>query len=122
MNFEKGFVFKYGWNKHEEVFILGQRYEIIINLHAYYEKDGVTGKQKDAYLNFEEQKTQMLSKIEDALNKFCNNAKERFTPTMLLISRDGEIALLFDDDDNPDDGIAVTIIPEIKIYSQDEYL
>ena len=60
--------------------------------------------------------------IEKLLKEYSNSVELRFIPKTLLIDRDGSYALLFDDNDNPDDGIAVCLAPEEKIISQDEYL
>ena len=50
------------------------------------------------------------------------HAESRFTPTALHFDREGGCALLCDDEEDADDGIAVCIIPEKCVVSQDDYL
>jgi hypothetical protein len=41
---------------------------------------------------------------------------------MLTIKRDGECALLLDDTEDEDNGMAVVLLPEEEAMTQDEYL
>jgi hypothetical protein len=43
-------------------------------------------------------------------------------PTQLLVSKDGECAVMFDQETDPDNGLAVVIYPTEAIMTQDEYL
>ena len=62
-----------------------------------------------------------MKEAENLLIKFSNNkASERFTPTMLLIERKGDYALLFDDNKDPDEGVAVCLSQ--KVVLQSDYL
>ena len=49
-------------------------------------------------------------------------ASDRFIPKTLLVNRDGSIAIMCDDEDEPDEGIAICLMPEMQIMSQDDYL
>ncbi|WP_272912582.1 hypothetical protein [Streptococcus marimammalium] len=40
----------------------------------------------------------------------------------MMIDKEGELALLFDDKEDSDEGIAVQIIPELLISDQSNYL
>ena len=60
--------------------------------------------------------------VEKMLKEYSDFAQEQFIPRTLLMNRDGSYALLFDDRDNEDEGIAVCLAPEEKIVSQDDYL
>ena len=41
---------------------------------------------------------------------------------MLLFERDGSYAILFDDKNDEDNGIAVCLVPSERVLTQDEYL
>ena len=47
---------------------------------------------------------------------------ERFVPRTMLFKKDGDVALLCDDNDDSDGGIAVCVKPSLEIKLQDDYL
>jgi hypothetical protein len=114
--------FTVGWKMSKSIVLFGHSYTVTVKLQAYFEEDGITKEQENAYINFINTEEIKMDCIEKLLKEYSNSAELRFIPKTLLIDRDGSYALLFDDNDNPDDGIAVCLVPEEKIISQDEYL
>ena len=100
----------------------GTNYNIVVKAKAYFEKDGITREQEIAFSKFKKEKTENLNNAEILLNKFSNKAATRFIPKTLLFERDGGYALLLDDNEDEDGGIAVRFAPQMEILSQDEYL
>ena len=48
--------------------------------------------------------------------------ESKFGELELYIERTGELAFLFDDSENPDEGIVVQLLPKVLITSQSVYL
>ncbi len=116
------FKFDTGWKKEIELVIFDKTYKVIVKAKAYFEKDGVTNAQEEAYNTFNENKNYKIQLTEKLLNEYAENPVERFVPRTFLIDRDGSCAILFDDKDNIDDGIAVCLSPKEIILMQDDYL
>lgn len=114
--------FSVGWKTKKNIVLFGQCYEVTVKIQAYFVEDGITKEQENAYTDFIESEEAKVNSIEKMLKAYSDCAEEQFIPKILLINRDGSYALLFDDDKNPDDGIAVCLAPEEKILFQDEYL
>ena len=114
--------FTVGWKTNKSIVLFGHSYVVTVKIQAYLEEDGITKEQENAYINFLNTEEIKMSCIERLLKEYSASAELRFIPQTLLIDRDGAYALLFDDEDNPDDGIAVCLEPEEKIMSQDDYL
>ena len=114
--------FTVGWKTNKSIVLFGHSYVVTVKIQAYLEEDGITKEQENAYINFLNTEEIKMNCIERLLKQYSASAELRFIPKTLLIDRDGAYALLFDDEDNPDDGIAVCLEPEEKIMSQDDYL
>lgn len=115
--------FSTGWKTHTDITLFGKEYDVVVKARAYFEKEDVTVQQETAYVNFKNNKTAYLRMIEDLLKNYAGeNATGRFKVRRLLFNRDGSYALLLDDMEDEDGGIAVCIKPQMKIVSQDEYL
>jgi hypothetical protein len=115
--------FNIGWKTKANITLFGNSYDIVIKAKAYFEKDGVTTEQENAYRDFISNKPQRLAAIEKSLNDFSNDgASKRFVPRTLLFQRDGSYALLLDDKEDEDDGVAVCFTLKVEVISQDEYL
>ena len=110
------------WKTNKSIVLFGHSYVVTVKIQAYLEEDGITKEQENAYINFLNTEEIKMNCIERLLKEYSASAELRFIPKTLLIDRDGAYALLFDDEDNPDDGIAVCLEPEEKIMSQDDYL
>lgn len=117
------FQFNTGWKTKTDMVLFEKTYHITVKARAYNETDGITSAQKSAIsdykVHFDERKKEIEALLHSYSGKDC---AERFQPRTLLFERDGGYALLCDDRDDPDDGIAVMLVPEQKVLSQDEYL
>lgn len=117
------FVFNTGWKTKTEIVLFNKNYSIVVKAKAYFEKDGITKEQEVAFVNFQTHKAEQLNIVEKLLIKFSSDeAVERFIPRTLLFQRDGSYAFLFDDNEDEDGGIAVSLEPTATVLSQDEYL
>lgn len=115
--------FNTGWKTKTDITLFNEKYEVVVKAKAYFEKDGVTAEQEKAYADFIENKAFRQKTIEELLDGYANGkANERFISKTLIFNRDGSYALLLDDKEDEDGGVAVTLMPKSEILSQDEYL
>jgi hypothetical protein len=116
-------IFNTGWKTKTSLTIYGRSFEVTVKAKAYFEQDSITKEQGTAFSDFSDNKNEHLKTIEKLLNKFANgNAPERFVPRTLLFQRDGSYALLLDDKEDEDGGVAVCFSPKTEVVLQDEYL
>jgi hypothetical protein len=125
-------VFNYGFDTKANISLLGKEYDITVTAAAYREQDGISEKQEKAYQAYKASEQEKLTRIEELLQQYrkakTGNPSSRaqlstlFTPRTLLFGRDGAYALLLDDAENPDEGLAVCLAPKEKVVSQDGYL
>ena len=116
------FTFRIGWKKKESIELFDTENDIIIKLKAYYEKDGVTPEQEEAYSTYQVKKKELEKELQGALLQYREDAKESFVPTMLVIERSGKLVLFCDDVNDPDNGIVVCFGAQMQIMLQDDYL
>ncbi len=116
------FSFDIGWKTTENIVCFGKSFPVTINIRAYYEKDGITSEQKQAYQEYIDNKENKLEVAENLMRCYSDDPLSRFVPNTILFERDGSYALLCDDNNNPDDGIAVCLYPKEMVVSQDDYL
>ena len=102
--------------------MFNNNYSVNLKLQAYYEEDGITQEQEQAYKEYLSSESELLEAAEKILLEKDSMASDRFIPKTLLVNRDGSIAIMCDDEDEPDEGIAVCLMPEMQIMSQDDYL
>ena len=115
--------FSTGWKAESEVNLFGKTHRIVIKARAYYEADGLTPEQRSAFSDYKYHDSERQKEAEALLSSYAGeNCKMRFCPRTLLFERVGEYALLCDDEDHPDGGIAIVLAPEPKVVSQDDYL
>lgn len=116
-------VFNVGWKAETEILLFHNNYTVTIKASAYYEKDGISAEQEAAIIDFGTHKNERLTMVEKLLTDFSErDASQQFVPRTILFKRNGNYALLLDDREDEDEGIAVCFQPEAKIVSQDEYL
>ena len=118
-------IFKYGWNVTSIITLWGVQYNIVATAKAYCETDTITQEQKIAYSAFLANQNAEQRSVEVLLESFAEGiteAKSRFCPTTMLFQRDGSCALLCDDKELPDEGVAVCLSPKKMVISQDAYL
>lgn len=115
--------FNVGWKATTGIFLLNNNYSVIVKAAAYFEKDGITAEQEAAFVDFSDNKHERIVTVEKLLIDFANgDASNRFVPRILLFQRNGSYALLLNDREDEDEGIAVCLKPVAKIVSQSEYL
>jgi len=115
--------FDTGWKTKMDICLFGKSYAVVVKARSYREEDAITSEQETAFGDFLRNRSNLLKSAENALSDFSDgNASSRFLPTMLLMERDGGYALLLDDEENKDEGVAVLLAPKMKVVSQDEYL
>ena len=112
--------FDTGWKTNYELELFGYSCSVLVKVKAYYEKDGITKEQQAACKYFLEHEQKLMAKAEELLDDYGKS--DVVTPTMLVIQPDGEIALLLDDEEDEDNGMAVVLYPEPECMTQDEYL
>ena len=112
-----------GWEKEECIFFSNRKKDIVIHAKAHGATEKITPEQEAAYSYFEGNLNSIMKQIENALRKDSGeDFAKRYTPAMLLIKKDGKSALLFDDADDIENGLAVSFTPDIRIMTQDEFL
>lgn len=115
--------FNTGWKIKTDISLYGTNQNVVVKAKAYHESDGVTAEQEAAYADFKGNKDTRLITVEKLLDAFAEgNSVKRFIPQTLLFQRNGGYALLFDDKQDEDGGIAVILAPKAEVKSQDEYL
>lgn len=113
--------FDFGYYTKLEVNLFSQSQIVPVDFSAYYENDGITEQQESVYSQF--LKDKQLEKLQALLiAEFGIESKQRFSLSELYIERTGELAFLFDDSENPDEGIVVQLLPKVLITSQSVYL
>ena len=114
--------FNTGWKSKKTIRLFDKEYTINLKIQAYFEEDGITEEQENAYSEFCKSENEKLETVENLLRGYSDSPEQEFIPKTFLINRDGAYALLCDDTDNEDEGIAVCLYPEEVIISQDDYL
>jgi predicted DNA-binding WGR domain protein len=121
--------FKNGFTPKEplKIKLWGKTNSVKVDVEAYYEKDGITEEQEKAFVTLKSVLAEKQSAIENMLSDYCDGGdddelSERFTPTQLNIERDGKCALMLDDEEDEENGMAVVLLPEEEVMTQDEYL
>ena len=122
MESSNGFNFDGSFYKTDtDIMFFRKKYIIQVKAKSYSKNQSVTIEQKKAFEEFRANVNTRMKEAEYLLIKFSNNkASERFTPTALLIERKGDYALLFDDNKDPDEGVAVCLSQ--KVMLQSDYL
>lgn len=111
--------FKTGWKCRGEIKFFGKAWRVIFKAKAYGMEDGVTEAQKKAFNNFKDNGEALLLEAEKL---FSLDDKNRYTPKTVLFERNGDVALLLDDNKDPDDGMVAILSPNMQLLSQDDYL
>jgi len=120
--------FDCSWETKTEIVLWGKTYSITVAARSYYEKDGITAEQESSYLLYKNEKSEKRIVIETLLSQYFNNSldhkqlSKQLTPTILGFRSNGDCALMFDDAEDPDNGIAVLLYPKEDVMTQDDYL
>ena len=89
---------------------------------AYESEKEILPVQEKAWTAYTEHETDNLICFEELMSEYSSDAETRFVPASLYFDRGGGCALLCDDADDLDEGIAVCIMPEKCIVDQSDYL
>jgi len=118
-----------GWvvNEPLKMELWGSSYSVKVTAESYSEDEAITKEQENAYKKFKSVLSKKQTATEKLLSDYLDDAgaeqlRSRLTPKFLIINDEGECALLFDDTEDEDDGLAVVLLPEEEVMTQDEYL
>jgi hypothetical protein len=129
----------------------GKLYAVEVTAMSYCEEEGINETQEKSFAEFKDNKSAKQKRTEELLLAFYkNNPLENLyhkesidgckidlsdfsenieqhlpkilKPKFLEFNEEGECALLFDDEIDPDNGIAVVLLPKELVMTQDEYL
>ena len=114
------FEFNIGWKQPLSISWFNESYDIVLKLQAYSKNEKLTKEQVVAYTAFKKNEVAQIKQAEQFVKK--NSKANSYTPTMVVFKQNGEYALLCDDKDNPDEGVAIMLAPTVSIVSQDDYL
>lgn len=133
--------YKHRWYKKDKIIIFGKKWKIILAVKAYSGKD-ITEEQKKSYSYYIENENLVIRLIEEKLIEYYNecfqsiaenwsdahevNSADDFfnivCPKTLLIKQDGSMYLLLDCVWDEEHGIAVQVLPDVVVGSQDLFL
>jgi len=134
----EGAIFDYGFelkDKHN-ISLFGKSIEMKITLDAYSEDDGITAEQEQAYWKVKAFLAGGMAKVEKAILEFYGKMYKEFEggftaekmrkvlreECYIIVKLDGETALLISQDSAPENGLAVVILPNLEVQTQDEWL
>lgn len=134
-------VYKHRWYKKENISIFNKDWEIIIVAKAYSGK-AITKEQQRSYLYYKKNEERMFDIVGEELKSYINEnliylaenwisarrvnkiseLSQMVSPKTVLFKQDGTTLMLLDCVWDIEGGIAVKLIPEVKIGSQDLFL
>lgn len=115
--------FDVGWKAEIDAALFGKTRRVTVKARAYREEDGLTPEQESAFADYKSRGEKLWIAAENLLRDFAGeDCTARFTPRTLLFERDGGYALLCDDREDPDGGVAVELAPQLRVAPQDDYL
>ena len=115
--------FNTGWKTTAEISLYGKKYGVTVKVKAYFEKDGITEEQENAFRDFDGNREWHMKTAEKLLDDYAGgHSPKRFVPRTILFERDGGYALLLDDVKDADGGVAVCLSPKEEALPQDAYL
>lgn len=109
-------VFNSGWETRENVIFNNHNYNIVVSIDAFFEKDGITKEQENSYKEYKSNLASIMKSVEQIVDA------SKYYPTLLLFKRNGNYGIIFDDKEDSEGGIVVTIKPKMEIMSVDQYL
>ena len=108
--------FNSSWETFTHIEFKGKDYRIVVSADAYYENDGITKQQELSYSEFMDNKINIIDEIEKMISDSI------FIPVLLIFKRNGDYGLVFDNKNDVEGGIVVTIKPDITIVAIDQYI
>ena len=115
--------FRAGWYTEDYIKFCDNQYKIYVRAKSYRKTDLITDDQRTSYASYKENRLAISNEIENMLASYKNkDFLNSLKPTGLTFERNGGYALLFDDDNDLDNGIAVVLSPNREVMTQDDYL
>lgn len=119
-----GAKFNYAWEVPLSLKLYGTDYAIVVSADAYYDTDEVTDEQNSSFKAFIENYDDIIANVEKLLIDEAGSkgsAMERFKPKLIKIKRNGDYGIVFDDKDDFENGLVITVSPKYGLMSTDEY-
>ena len=133
--------YKHRWYKIEKIPFFNKEWQITVAAKAYSGKP-ITDKQRESYSYFKKNENKIITTITEIIMNYVNENCEELSsswmgarmvssssdlsditiPKTLLFTQSGELLVLFDCVWDMEHGLAVQVIPEYKIGSQDCFL
>lgn len=116
-------IYKYSWNKIENVRLWDSLYEVNVKVEAYSDEI-ITKEQEDAYMNFKDNLQEISTKSLEAIKLYLNGTEfsvKQIKPRTILFKQDGSYGILVDYDYD-DHGIVVIITKDYWVGVQDAFL
>lgn len=114
--------FHIGWKSKISLDFFDRQWDVTLKAQAYKEADGLTAVQEQAFEDFKNNENRLLTEAENKLLKTYPQASKTYRLSELLFKRDGSCALLLDSKNDPDGGIAIQLLPQLKIFEEDTFL
>ena len=111
-----------GWKTTRDIQLFGKNHSITVKIQAYEPEDSIPPAQDQACRTYIENEAENLECMEKLMLEYSADAKTRFSPRRLLFDTDGGCALLCNDAEDEDEGIAVCILPDKCVMDQSDYL
>ena len=111
-----------GWKTTRDIQLFGETYSIKVKIQACEPEDSIPPAQDQACRTYIENEAENLECMEKLMLEYSADAKTRFSPRRLLFDTDGGCALLCNDAEDEDEGIAVCILPDKCVMDQSDYL
>jgi hypothetical protein len=113
--------FNIGWQKKERIAVYGKKYDVTLDVAAYFETDGITDAQRSSYKKYKNKAAALIKNVENKLKEYEPNAEKKYVPALMKIKRDGGLAIAFDDVNETEGGIVVCVLPKLELMSPDRY-
>lgn len=117
--------FNFAWEMPLRINLFRKDYAIVVSADAYYSTDKVTDEQEHSYEEFLSGYQDIIINVEKMLLNEAGTESlvhDRFTPKLLKIKRNGCLGLVFDDKNDMENGLVISIFPKFEMMSTDEYL
>lgn len=133
--------YKHRWYKQQKLMMFGKEWNVTVAAKAYSGKP-ITEEQQKSYSNFYNNESAMVNTIGEKLKEYINTNLQELavywmgarlvntvnelaqivTPKTLLFKQDGTTIMLLDCIWDEEHGIAVKLVPEVSVGSQDLFL
>lgn len=114
--------FHTGWKADTPLSFLNKDWIVTVKAQAYKKDEGISPEQEKAFRKFKNEEARFLSAASNELLKADSQAAGKYKLNELLFKRDGSCALLLDSKEDPDGGIAIQVLPQLRILDQDTFL